>query len=361
MEGDYPTPVARGLFQDRLLRELRASPEIEHAALTSRMRMAIAGTSPIEIEGRNYVENRDRPTANFEQVSDGFFATLGMKLVEGRDFTADDDDLKQPVAIVNASFAKRNFGSETAVGRRFRTVINNGQVFGPWRTIVGVVSDVRMMGPFHNPSSEEYGFYLPLQAGALGAARAPVPPQYATIVVKPRGTPAPVFANNLRRAVKQVDPNLPLYFVGTPAENLAAFLGTNRVIAMMFSAFGAVAMVLAAVGLYGVMSFAVNQRTQEFGIRMALGADESSILGMVLRQGSIQLGTGLALGLTTAVAIAVYGEEGIRRQLNFNIAPIDPRTYAIVVALLVVVSLVATLIPARRATKVDPMVALRTE
>jgi ABC-type antimicrobial peptide transport system permease subunit len=161
--------------------------------------------------------------------------------------------------------------------------------------------------------------------------------------------------------VHRVDPNLPLYFVGTPAENLAAFLGTNRVIAMMFTLFGAVAMLLAAVGLYGVMSFSVNQRTQEFGIRMALGAEANRILGMVLRQGSVQLAFGLVLGLGCALAIAYVGDDGIRRQLNFNIAPTDLRTYATVAVMLAIVSLVATLIPARRATRVDPMVALRTE
>jgi ABC-type antimicrobial peptide transport system permease subunit len=218
-----------------------------------------------------------------------------------------------------------------------------------------------MLGPFNNPNSEEYGFYVPLYSGVFGEARPPIVPQFATLVVKPRGPNAAAFANNLRRAVNRVDPNLPLYFVGTPADNLASFLGTNRIVAMMFTIFGAVAMLLAAVGLYGVMSFSVNQRTQEFGIRMALGADAGRILGMVLRQGSIQLALGLALGLGAAIAIAYFGDEGIRRQLNFNINPTDFRTYAVVAVLLAAVSLIATLIPARRATKVDPMVALRTE
>lgn len=361
MEGDYPTPAARGLFQERLLRELRASAEIEHAALSSRLRMAFAGNTPIEIEGREYRENRDRPTVNFEQVSDGYFATLGMKLHEGRDFTSEDVDTKLPVAIVNATFARKNFPNGSAIGRRFRTVGNNGQLFGPWRTIVGVVSDVRMLGPFNNPNSEEYGFYAPLSAGLFGPVRPAAAPQFATIVVKPRTAHAAGFATNLRRTVNRVDANLPLYFVGTPAENQASFLGTNRVIAMMFSIFGIVAMVLAAVGLYGVMSFSVNQRTQEFGIRMALGADHSRILGMVLRQGSIQLALGLVLGFGTALLIALVGYQGIRRQLNFTIEPFDAKTYAAVAVLLALVSLIATLIPARKATRVDPMIALRTE
>jgi putative ABC transport system permease protein len=361
MGAAYPDSASRALFLDRLLRELRASGEIEHAALSSRTRVAFAGTSAIEIEGREYLEKRDRPTVNFEQVSDGYFSTLGMKLLEGRDFTTDDTDTKQPVAIINATFAKKHFGGVSPIGRRFRTVVNNGQIFGPWRTIVGLVSDVRMLGPFNNPNTEEYGFYLPLTAGVFGPVRPATAPQFMTVIVKPRGARPALFANNLRRAATRVDPDLPLYFVGTPAENLATFLGTNRVIAMMFSVFGTVAMVLAAVGLYGVMSFSVNQRTQEFGIRMALGADHGRIVGMVLRQGTVQLAIGLVLGLGAALAIAAVGSDGIRRQLNFNIEPTDLKTYAAVAVLLAIVSLVATLIPARRATRVDPMIALRAE
>jgi putative ABC transport system permease protein len=184
--------------------------------------------------------------------------------------------------------------------------------------------------------------------------------QFTTVVVRPRGVAAAAFGNQLRRAVNRVDPNLPLYFVDTPAVLIDGFLGQNRIVAGMFSVFGLVAMILASVGLYGVMSFSVNQRTQEFGIRMALGADQGRILGMVMRQGALQLGLGLAAGLFIAATIGVLFRQGISAQL-VGIAPTDPMTYAAVAALLAVVSLVATLVPARRATRVDPMTALRTE
>ena len=179
--------------------------------------------------------------------------------------------------------------------------------------------------------------------------------------MKPRGVAATTFANNLRRVTQRVDSNLPLYFVGTPAENIDSFLGQNRIIAGMFTVFGLVAMILAAVGLYGVMSFSVNQRTSEFGIRMALGADAAKILLMVLRQGSVQLGLGLVLGLGVAQFIAALGGQGIVNALSGMISPHDPATYLFVAVLLGVVSLVATLVPARRATRVDPMIALRAE
>ncbi len=362
MDGDYPDSAARKLFYDRLLASLRANPEIESAALTNRFRMTFSGNGRIEIDGATYSDDKDRPNVNFESVSDGYFATLGLKLREGRDFNADDTDARQPVAIVNAAFAAKYWPGQSALGRRFRTVGNNGQLFGPWRTVVGVVSDSRMLGPFNNPNVEAHGFYVPFTATVFGpAAAAPVAVQFGTVLVKPKGTRPALFANALRRAVNQVDANLPLYFVGTPRENQDSFLGQNRVVALMFSIFGGVALVLAAVGLYGVMSFSVNQRTQEFGIRMALGADRPRILAMVLRQGSVQLAVGLTLGLGAAVGIAFAGGQGIRNNLANIISPTDPATYTAVALLLAVISLLATLIPARRATQVDPMIALRTE
>jgi predicted permease len=360
MDGDYPTGDARRLFYDRLLRELRASPEIEEAALTNRFRMTFSGNGRIEIEGQSYREDKERPNVNFENVTDRYFTTLGLALREGRDFTSDDVDLKLPVAIVNAGFAQKYFPGQSAVGRRFRTVGNNGALFGPWRTIVGVAQDARMLGPINPLNVESVGYYVPFFSSAFGPAVAPVGAQFATIVVKPRGTPAVGFAKNHRPEVKKMDTNLPLYFVGTARENQESFLGQQRIIAIMFSIFGAVAMILAGVGLYGVMSFSVNQRTQEFGIRMALGADNLRILRMVMRQGSRQLALGLALGLGVSLTIALVFKEGIKNTL-FQISPHDPLTYGTVAVVLAVVALGATLVPARRATKVDPMVALRSE
>jgi putative ABC transport system permease protein len=363
MDGEYPTSDARRLFYDRLLRELRASPEIEFASLSNRLRMAFTNTGParIEIEGRAYKDDKDRPNVNVENISDGYFETLGMKLREGRDFNGDDTDARQPVAIVNAGFAAKYWPGQSALGRRFRTAANNGQLFGPWRTVVGVVSDVRMTGPFNLPNVEPFGFYLPYYSTVFGPATPePVAVQFATIVVKPRGGHPEAFANNLRRAVKRVDPNLPLYFIGTAKENLDSFLGQNRVLAVMFTIFGGVALVLASVGLYGVMSFSVNQRTQEFGIRMALGANTRAILSMVLRHGAVQLALGLGLGVSLALALTVAGGSGIRNTL-FNVSPLDPAVYAAVLGGLTLVALVATFIPAKRATRVDPMIALRAE
>lgn len=362
MDGDYPTPDSRRVFYDRLLRELEGDPQFEAAALTNRFRMVFSGNGPVEIEGKEYRENRDRPNANFEQVSGGFFAVTGQKLLEGRTFAADDLDNRQPVAIVNADFARKHYGTGSALGRRLRTVAGNGRQPGPWRTIVGVVTTVRMLGPFNQPNVDASGFYVPFFSNPFG----PVPPapfvsQFATILLKPRGGQrADAMAIPLRQRVAKVDANLPLYFVGTPKAQLDGFVAQNRIIATMFSIFGVVAVVLASVGMYGVMSFSVNQRRQEFGVRMALGAHYTRILRMVLRQGAVQLAIGLTLGIGTALALATAAGAGIQNIL-FGVSARDPLTYGVVVALITVVSLFATLVPARRATRVDPMVALRAE
>src|SRR5438034_11411602 len=245
--------------------------------------MTFAGGGQYEVDGQNYLTDRDRPRGNFESVSDLYFSTLGLKILEGRDFTVDDSDAKQPVAIVNANFARKHWGNQSALGHQVR-IFNPGEP-QPWRMIVGVVPDTLMQGPF-DQQTDTAGFYMPL----LGATPAT---QFCTILVRPRsGQRAETIGPALTKAVAELDSNLPTYFAGTPAQFHNEILGGNRIIATLFGIFGAVAFVLSAVGLYGVMSFSVTQRTQEFGIRMALGADAARIFRMVMTQGAWQLGIG---------------------------------------------------------------------
>ncbi|MES1168453.1 MAG: ABC transporter permease, partial [Oleiharenicola lentus] len=174
--------------------------------------MVFSGNSPIEIEGKEYKEEKDRPNTSFEQVTDGYFGVTAQKLLEGRDFNADDTDMKQPVAIVNAFFAKKHFGTESAVGRRFRLSLNNGASFTPWRTIIGVVSDVRMIGPFPNANVDGAGYYVPFFATLFSptAATDASAPQFATIALRPRGGQrGQALLDVLRAEVKKADPNLP--------------------------------------------------------------------------------------------------------------------------------------------------------
>ncbi len=366
MDGAYPTPQDRINFYQRLLVQLRSTPQFADAALTSRFRMTFVfngpGALPIEIEGREYKDNKDRPNTSLEQVSDGYFRALGVKILEGRDFTSEDSDQRLPVAIVNAAFAKKHFPGESAPGRRFRTVASNGTLFGPWRTIVGVSTDLRMAGPFNNPNIDDTGFYLPSVSTIIGPTpEQPSVSQFATVIARPPGGQrADALADILRREVAKVDGNLPLYFIETPAAGQNSFIAQNRIVAIMVGIFGVVAVILASVGLYGVMSFSVNQRAQEFGVRMALGADTGRILAMVLRQGLWQIVLGLVVGLGLTYVLAFVG----RTQLQgffFGISPTDLPSYLAVGALVALVSLLAALIPARRATRVDPMIALRAE
>ncbi|HEX4667553.1 MAG TPA: ABC transporter permease, partial [Chthoniobacterales bacterium] len=287
-EGDYPTEDARRDFFKRAVRSLRANPAFEAAAMSDRFRMTFDNYGQYEIDGETYKSDRDRPKANSEAVSDGYFTTLGLKVLEGRDFTLDDSDAKQPVAIVNASFARKHWGNRSPLGHQVRRY--NPAQPEPWRTIVGVVPDTLMQGPF-NREADSAGFYTPL----IGATPAP---QFCTIVVRPHpGQAAENLGPALSKAVAQIDANLPVYFPGTPARAHAEVLSGPQLVAQLFSIFGIVAFILSAVGLYGVMSFSVNQRTQEFGIRMALGADAARIFKMVMTQGAWQLVIGLTLGI----------------------------------------------------------------
>lgn len=352
MEGDYPTDDAKHQFFVRALRTLRSNPAFENAAMTDRFRMTFAPNGQYEVDGQTYATDRDRPRDNWESVSDGYFTTLGLKILEGRDFTIEDSDAKQPVAIVNASFARKHFPGQSALGHQVR-------LFNPakpqaWRTIVGVAPDMLMQGPF-NAQRDNVGFYVPLLAATPAA-------QFCTIVVRPQGGRNAVnMGPVLGKAVAELDSNLPTYFAGTPARLHDEILGVSRLTANLFTIFGAVAFMLSAVGLYGVMSFSVNQRTQEFGIRMALGADAKRIFGMVMRQGAWQLAIGLILGTgAAALLLGVLAAQALQNFL-FKVKPLDPFIYLVVAGLLTLVAAASCFVPARRATRVNPMEALRTE
>src|SRR5437773_686347 len=342
MEGAYPSEEARREFFKRAVRSLRANPQFESAAMSSRFRMTFDGQGQYEVDGQNYLTDRDRPRGNLESVSDNYFSTLGLKILEGRDFTIDDADTKQPVAIVNASFARKYYGHESPIGRRIR--IYNPAQPQPWRIIVGVVPDTLIQGPL-DQQTETAGFYMPL----LGADPAT---QFCTIVVRPKsGQRADTLGPALSKAVAELDSNLPTYFPGTPARLHSEILGANRIIATLFGIFGMVAFILSAVGLYGVMSFSVSQRTQEFGIRMALGADARRIFRMVMTQGAWQLVIGLVLGAGGAALLLGVLAAAALQNILFKVNTLDPSIYFAVAAVLSVVAAASCFAPACRANR----------
>ena len=275
MDGDYPTPEARKLFYDRLLRELSELGPVRGGGAHQPHADGVLGQrARSRSTARSTRRRRDRPNANFEQVTGSFFEVTGQKLLEGRTFADDDLDAKQPVAIVNAAFAKKHFGTESAVGRRFRTATARAGRYGPWRTIVGVVSTVRMHGAVQQPERGRDRLLRAVLRDARSAPRRPTssPSQFATVVVKPRagqqaesvlndaaarggqGRPEP--AALLRRARRS----------STSTAPVAAF----RIIASMFTIFGAVAIVLAAVG--HLRRDVVRGQPAAAGVRRAHGA-----------------------------------------------------------------------------------------
>ncbi len=256
MDGDYPTAGrAQAVLRSPAPRSCAPTRSSTRSASPAASGWCSPATARSRSTARVYKDKKDRPLANFEQVTGSYFGVTSQKLLEGRNFNEDDLDSKLPVAIVNAAFARKHFGNESPIGRRFRTMNNAGTQPGPWRTIVGVVSTVRMLGPFNNPGVDDSGFYVPFYSTAFGPAPpAPFVSQFATVVVRPRGGPAA--GRGDQRAAPRGDQggSEPAAVFRRHAETPASRSSSpqNRIIATMFTIFGAVAVVLASVGIYGV-------------------------------------------------------------------------------------------------------------
>jgi putative ABC transport system permease protein len=340
-EADYPDTASRARFYADLLDRLEALPGARAASLAEALPATNGRQPEVAIEGRTYQTDKDYPEARVVAVSPGYFATFGRDVLQGRDFTRGDTGEAPPVAIVNRSFAARHFRDDDPVGRRIR--LGGADSTAPWLTVVGVAPDLYVSG-ITNTMPE--GLYLPL---------AQDPPPFASLAVLARGDPIAI-SLSVRTAINALDPDLPLYWVRTMADTIAESNWHYRVFGSLFMTFGFAALFLATVGLYGVTSFSVSRRTHEFGVRMAIGADRRRVLGHVLRQGAVQLGVGLAAGLLIAAGLAQ-----LLTIMLFGVTPWDPATFVTVVVTLALAALTAMLVPARRATRIDPVIALRYE
>jgi predicted permease len=286
---------------------------------------------------------------SFHLVSPGYFATMGTPLVVGRDVSWADVYERRAVALISEDLARREWGSPTeALGKRLR----GGSARNIWREVVGVVGNVHNRGV-----SEPAGgtVYLP----ALVALVADQPPQVArsvSYVLRSDRTGTPGFLADVQRAVWAVDPTLPLADVRTMGDYYGDSLARTSLTLVLLAVAGALALLLGVIGIYGVVSYAVSQRTREVGIRLALGAQRSEIGGMFLRQGLALTLVGVAVGLAGAVGLARWMSV-----LLFGVSPFDPATYAGVSAALIVAAGLASHLPSRRATHLDPIVALRDE
>jgi len=340
----YPNDQSRKDFWTRLEERLKALPGVESAALTTGLPPAkSASFNTTEIEGFVPVPGGPEQNVDFPQtVSKDYFKTLGIRLVAGRLFDERDTAGAPDVVIVNQTMARTFWRDESPIGRRLRRGIGGTNV---WCTVIGVVEDVKNHGLAQATGTEVYY--------ARGQTYASDGRFY--IAVCSRSSPSAVI-HALRHAVRELDPSLPLSRIRTMDEVMTAAQSRPRFLTLLLTLFSSAALALAAVGIYGVISCSVAQRTKEFGVRMALGAQRVDVLGIVLGRGMVLALVGIGVGLGGALLLTRFLST-----LLFGITPTDPMTFVVVSLLLGLVAFLASYIPARRATKVDPMVALRYE
>jgi predicted permease len=341
-QATYPDPEARRLFAAELWARLQTLPGARTVALSSTLPGPGGGpSSAIAMEGSTRADGSAAAYAMVPTVSAGYFQTFAAQPLRGRDFSPADDAGALPVAIVNRSFERKYFTDGNALGRRIR--VASGGSENSWLTVVGVVPDLLESG-VQNWRPEVV--YRPIGQNPIS---------YVRIVVHTSANTAD-FTRPVRDVVHAIDPDLALYQTNTLRGAVADANFITGIVGGLFTAFGSAALVLASIGLYGVMSFSVGQRRREVGVRMALGAKPLDVLSLILRQGMRQVLFGLAIGAFLAYALA----RGIAASL-FGISPQDPLTLVGTTLLLVTVAAVACAVPALRATRTDPLEALRSE
>jgi predicted permease len=344
-ETKYQTKVQVQSFYNALLERTRSLPEVKSAAAATGLPLMGLWDVVVTPEGRADTGEKSLTTAFFAGVTPSFHRTLGISLHKGRLFTDADNERNPRVAIVNESMARRYWPNQDVLGKRFK--------WGPeessrtWITVVGVVANLKQ----NNLAAEiSPGVYLPI----------PQMPQDSSIhgfylAIRTTSDPTAIVPN-LRQIVRSLDPEMPLFQVRPMEEVLSASVAPRRFNMLLLAAFAGLALLLASIGIYGVMSYSVSQYTHEIGIRMALGARASDVLQLIVRQGMALVLIGLAVGAAGALALT-----RVMRSLLFDVKPWDPLTLTSVSALLAAVAFAASYIPARRATRVDPMIALRYE
>jgi len=340
----YPDSAASIRFYEQLLPRLQTATGVAAATLSDGLPAAGNGAVPVAIEGKAYPQQSDYPLAREGIVTAGYFDTFQARVLRGREFAPSDNATGQPVAIVNESFARVLFGGIDPVGRQMKRSRPNSHE--PWLTIVGVVPDLVMQGIGNNNASP-IGYYIPIaQSDVANGVR---------IAVRTNHDPASA-APFLRSAVASLDQDLAIYEINTLRWVIDRQTWFYTVFGTFFMAFGFCALFLAAAGLYGVMSFAVTQRTREMGVRSALGARGAQLILLVMRRSVVQLVIGLVLG----IGLALAASQGLQPIL-YKVNPRDAVVFAAVVVTLAVASLIASFLPARRVTKIDPVVALAAE
>jgi predicted permease len=347
----YGAEQTAPLYQ-RICERLEAVPGVRSATISEFAALSGSGRNgPAYVEGRATLPRNENNVFQ-QRVRWNYLQTMEIKLLAGRGFNPQDDERAMKVAVINQTMARRFFGDENPLGKRFGfgRAENSNQI-----EIVGVARDSRYLRPRRDIPSIAY---LPFPQVSLGMT---------TFTVKTAGDPTQMTAA-IRAAMREVDKDLPLFGVKTQTEQMDQSLAQERFFPKLTSFFGLLALLLAGIGLYGVMSYAVAQRTHEIGIRMTLGATQENILRRVVGQGMLLASIGVVIGLAAAFALtrlitsnATYDLTRFISDFLYGVRATDPLTFAAVALLLLLVALLACYLPARRATKVDPMVALRCE
>jgi putative ABC transport system permease protein len=327
-------------FFEQTLERLQAVPGAQSAAVTSHLPLGGSNSSTgFRIEGEPELPAAQMHVAPYRTVSPDFFRTLSIPLVEGRSFTEQDAGNAPRAVVISERLARRYFPGQSPLGRRIQA--DDGQ--SPWLTVVGVVGDVKHWGLNTETNPTLYFNYR-------------TDPERSLVLTVRTAGDAAALADAVRREVLAVDKDQPVSEVRTAAQALEESVAIERTVASLLAVFSTVALLLAGVGIFGVMSYAVTQRTQEIGIRMALGAQRGDILRLVVGRG-LALGlAGVGLGLAASFALT-----RLMSSLLYGVTASDPVTYAGVSLLLLAVAALACYLPARRASKVDPLVALRYE
>ena len=338
----YTDTLQQRQFFEGLQQRLAAVPGVQAVSLSTSLPGTGNGSGSFAIEGKSYTKDTDYPRAGSYRVTSGFFSTFKLRILQGRALGPEDRAESLPVAVVNQALVAKHFPGVDPIGKRLR--LGDSRSTAPWVTIVGVVPNT-FSGDPEEPRP-------PMIYTSLSQFHA----SFASIAVRVSGGNPMALTPQVRDVVASLNQDIAIYFVYSMDEAIARPLWFVQVFGTMFMIFGVIALFLAGVGLYAVMAFSVSRRTREVGIRMALGAQTAHVVRMVLRQGLIQLGIGMSIGLVLAL-----GVSRLLQLLLFEVQPRDPFIFAGVVAVLSAAGVLACLVPARKATRIDPLNALRAE
>jgi putative ABC transport system permease protein len=326
-----------------VIQRIEALPGVVSATASNQIPLGGGGSGgQIEIEGKAVANPSDAPFVGWTGVTRNWFGTLGIPLVKGRGFSDDEARTKSGVAVINESMARQFWPDGDPIGRRFKFLNDSSNT---WYAVIGVSRDYKT-NPLDNPGPVGSHFVLSY-------------PQLATrntgLMIRTDGAPAQI-TTSARNAIRESDASLPVFEVHTLEDVRKLGFWAPRLFGWMFAMFGIVALILASVGVYGVIAYGVSQRTQEFGVRVALGAQSSDVIRLVVRNGAVLAFTGIAIGLAGALALT-----RVIQSLLIDVSATDPTSFIGVTLFLAAVALFASYVPARRATRVDPLTALRTE